>query len=221
MFMKNWLYIIVLVFLICGCGLGTDKKSKLAIATTEITSNDYLDNFNKANFKIIEIDSLKNFSALLNEMKKLSCSKKIIGLNFKDNDTVFKLTGLANCPTNDQINCYFRRNVLIVKNDSLKNISGDLSKLVHIKNLDSEILKIKAKDHNYYYNTDTLKPALIHLHIQDNYPIAKTKEVLKQIVTRFKKDTTLFNYNILFEDFSHLDIPAPPPPTELKGVHIN
>ena len=97
------------------------------------------------------------------------------------------------------------------------NFGGDWDIMVPIKNLNEEIKKITAVDYNFRYNKNILKPALIHLYIEDKYPISKTKEVLREITLQFKKinsemGTDYFRYTLLFEGFSIMDIPPPPPP---------
>ncbi|MEM9078877.1 MAG: hypothetical protein AAGC43_17685 [Bacteroidota bacterium] len=153
-------------------------------------------------------------------MQNLSCQEKSIGIEFRQNDTAYKLTGWTECPTSGVISDYFNRNIIIIKNDSLKNLSGDRDKMVHISHLDVEIKTIIAKDYLYQYNKEILKPALIYLYIEDKFSISKTREVLREIMEQFKKINSqmgvdFFRYDILFGEFSMLDIPPPPPP-ELK-----
>ncbi|WP_147296631.1 hypothetical protein [Flagellimonas nanhaiensis] len=174
-----------------------------------------------SDFETISLDSLQDFGELIKEMQSLSCEEKSIGLEFEQNDTIYKLTGWTECPTSGVISCYFNRNTIIIKNDSLKNLSENWDKMVHISRLDEEIKSISLKDYNFQHDRDILKPALIHLYIEDKFSILKTKEVLKEITRQFKKinsemGTGFFRYNILFEEFSMLDIPPPPPEAKIK-----
>ncbi|WP_189361844.1 hypothetical protein [Algibacter mikhailovii] len=219
--MKTNFYIVFLFAFLSNCDPYTEKEqSEWDNETTELISNSFIENQNQSDFEIINLDSLKNFRELIKKMQKLSCEAKSIGLEFKQNDTIYKLTGWAACPSSNVTSCHFNRNTIYIKNDSLKNFSGNWDKMVHINHLDSEIKNITLKNHHFQYNKNILKPALIHLHIEDKFSISKTKEVLKEITRQFEKINAerpdFFRYNILFEGFSWLDIPPPPPPPELK-----
>ncbi len=214
------LLVLSMWFAHCDSDIEEQESGLELTATTELISDDFLQTQMQADFETISIDSLPNFGALIKKMQKLSCKGKSVGLVFTQNDTLYKLKGWSECPTDGIISCHFNRNIIMIKNDSLKNLSGDWDKMVHISQLDEEIQSISLKDYHFQYNNDILKPALIHLYIEDRFSISKTKEVLKEITRQFKKINSergadFFRYNILFEGFSIFDIPPPPPPPEL------
>ncbi|TQI71119.1 hypothetical protein JM79_2045 [Gramella sp. Hel_I_59] len=183
----------------------------------------YSDHFtelrNEENFKIINIDSFQNFKELTSKMGECTCQDLMSGLSFTVNDKKFFLTGFSECPTFNGVACYFRRNTIMIKNDS---IVTDLfnKKKVPIEELGTELNDIISKPHNFKYNKQVLKPALIHLYIDENQNINQTKKVLKEIIENFQKinsnqKSNFFEYNILFEDFDRTNFPPPPPPPPL------
>lgn len=220
--MKTIFYIPILFTLLISCHTNTESElSDDSRTMARFSSYDYLENENRLDFEIINLDELQNFDELLDKMAELSCADKFIGLGFTNHDTIYKLTGFTKCPTSDVTSCYFRKNILRIKNDSLINLSGDWDKLVHIRNLEKEINQISVVEHHFLYNKGILKPALIHLYIESRYPISKTKEVLQEIVKQFKKINSemgmdYFQYDINFKGYSMLDIPPPPPPTDME-----
>ncbi|WP_291865077.1 hypothetical protein [Maribacter sp.] len=223
--MKSPFQILLLFLFLTCCNHNENEHSEHKKTNTEISSNSYLENFQQPDFVNIKIDSFKNFGELVKKMQELSCAKKSIGLNFNQNDTIFKLTGWADCPNSGINSCYFNRNTMVIKNDSVKNYSGDFDKLKHIKNLGNEISKISTINYHFQYNKNILRPAIIHLYIENSYPIAKTKEVLKQVVKEFKKvnyenEKNFFRYNIIFESYNLLNIP-PPPPNALDKIELD
>lgn len=221
--MKKSFYLVLVSIFLTRCDSDIEKQESglETTATTELISDAYLETQMQANFALVSLDSLPNFGALLKKMEKLSCRGKSIGLEFTENDTLYKLMGWKDCPTDGVISCHFRRNIVMIKNDSLKNLSGDWDKMVHIGQLNEEIKNISLKEYHFQYNKEVLKPALIYLYIEDRFSISKTKEVLKEIICEFKKINSergmgYFRYNVIFEGFSILDIPPPPPPPELN-----
>ena len=220
--MKTIFYILILFIFLTGCySIPESEISDTEKTKAELFSNDFIENEIKSDFEIINLDPLQNFNGLLDKMEELSCLNKIIGLKFTLNDSIYYLTGFTGCPTNGGTACYFNNNTLIIKNDSIKNLSGDWDKMVAIHNLGKEIKKITTIDYHFQFNKEILKPALIHLYIENKYPITKTKEVLHEIVQEFEKinlemGNDYFQYSIIFERFSMLDIPPPPPPPEMQ-----
>lgn len=165
---------------------------------------------------IVDLDSVSNFSELRKKMGQLTCEGKFPGLRFKSNDTIYHLTGSADCPTSAEISCYFRRNLLFIRNDSLVIKFGKNKKKEPIGYLKTELNEIVSKPYNFQRNENKLKPALIHFYVDDKYPISTTKRALKEIVKQFteintKNSSDYFKYNILFEGYDISNIPPPPP----------
>lgn len=191
---------------------------------TDFFSEDYK-NFRFHNkIGIINLDSVSNFSELRKKMSELTCEGKSSGLRFVKNDTIFYLTGLADCPTSSEIGCYFSRNLLFVRNDSLLIEYGKNKKKKPIRFLKAELDEIMSQNHNYQHNKNKLKPALIHFYVEDKYPIETTKRTLKEIIRQFKKinsqnGSDYFKYNILFEKYDITNIPlgSPPKPNEFDN----
>ena len=218
--MKALLYISALFIIGVGCDRPfVNEQEDSQKLSSEFLSSEYSEHFNQPDFETVNLDSLQNFGKLLDNMERISCANKSTGITFTFHDTIYKLMGFTGCPTSNVISCHFNRNTLFVKNDSIKNLSGDWDEMVYIENLDKEIEKVSEVDYHFQFDKDVLKPALIHLYIENKYPISKTKAVLKEIVQQFEKinsemGSDFFRYNINFERYSMVDIPPPPPPPE-------
>ncbi|MCY2686786.1 hypothetical protein [Salinimicrobium sp. TH3] len=208
--MKNWIYILILILTTVSC-----EKFEETSNNQRVYSTDYRSLETESNFEVIDIDSVQNYSELISEMEKLTCQNKISGLKFTFQEKEYFLTGITGCPTKNETACYFARNLIIVKNDS---IITDLfnNKKIPIENLQQELNEIASKPFNFQFDKDDIKPALIHLYIEKNENISTTKKVLKEIVVQFDKfnsesNPDFFKYNILFERFDRTKIPPPPP----------
>ena len=92
-----------------------DEKKPLAQLFSEDFKSFKIDD----KIEIIDLDSVSNFAELKQKMGKLTCGGKSSGLRFKSNNTIYHLTGFTHCPTSGEIGCYFRQNLLFVRNDSL------------------------------------------------------------------------------------------------------
>lgn len=219
--MGKRLYLLVLtIAILTGC----DQLSEIdpgqttsPATTTTFYSADFKEDQKRPEFALVELDSLQNYGQLLRKMQQLSCDNKFTGIQFTDMDTLYGAMGFTECPNDGIFGCHFNRNIFIVKNDSLKNIGFNGHDKMHISKLKQEIKKISSSKYRFQYNKTILEPALIHLFIEDKYPITLTKEVLKEIITQFEKINSemgadYFTYTILFEGISFMDIPPPPPP---------
>ncbi|SHG69152.1 hypothetical protein [Flagellimonas flava] len=177
----------------------------------------YLQSNMEEGFEVLNLDTYNNYGDLLDAMETLSCEEKGIGLKFEHEGISYHTTGFAECPTSWVIDCYFNRNMVMVKNDSLRHFT----KKRHISELQNEIMEFN--DYSGYQGlrgNRRLKPSLLFLYVEDKYPIAKTKEVLKEIVTQFEGINKelghqKYRYHLQFERFSNFDIPPPPPPPAL------
>ena len=167
---------------------------------------------------IIDLDSIENFSELREKMGDIACARKASGIKFNFEKTNYHITGFAECPTSVG-GCYFRKNILMIKNDS---IIIDFKNRRPIENLRSEIDSIISRSYSFQYNKDILEPALIHLYIDDKYPISMTKKVLKEIAEQFENINSsnkpdYFEYDILFESKYFFIVPPPPPPPQVEN----
>jgi len=153
-------------------------------------------------------------------MGELTCEGKVSGLQFKLNNTNYFITGFANCPTTRQTSCYFRRNFISIRNDSLIIKSGNEKKKKHISYLKNELENIMTKPYNFEYDEHKVKPALINFYVEDKYPVATIKTVLKEIAEQFSKinlnnHSGFFKYTIRFNDFDITSITPPPKPNKV------
>ncbi|AXT62277.1 hypothetical protein D1816_18545 [Aquimarina sp. AD10] len=206
-----------LVLFLCSCD--NNPKSKL-----------FSQNFEKSKAKneleVISLDSVMSFSELREMMGKIACKRKVSGLKFEDNDTIYHILGFSSCPTSSEIACYFRRNLLTIKNDSLIIGRGKEKNKKPIKYLKTELENIISKPYNFQHNKDKLKPALIYLYIEDKHTISITKKVLKEIAKQFQNINPVhkpdfFNYTILFKGFDITNVPPPPPPIPPPPIKPN
>lgn len=212
--MKNLIYLLLLVFAV-SC---EELEENSSLSHSKIYSADFKELEHEQNLEIINIDSIKNFAELRSEMGRLTCEKKVSGLKFTANQKEYYLTGFAGCPTSRETACYFRRNHIVIKNDSLVT---DLfhKKKEPIEYLGEELSNMTSHSYNFEFDEDKMRPALIHLYIDEAQPISTTKKVLKEIVEEFEtinsgSPKNFFTYHILFESFDRTNIPPPPPPPQ-------
>ncbi|MEG9329203.1 hypothetical protein V6B16_14765 [Salinimicrobium catena] len=208
--MKNWIYIMILILTTFSC-----EKFEETTNNQRVYSTDYRSLETKSNFEVIDIDSVQNYSELISEMEKLTCQNKISGLKFTFQEKEYFLTGLTGCPNKNETACYFARNLIIVKNDSIITDLFNNTK-VSLENLHQELNEIASEPINFQFDNENIKPALIHLYIEKGKNISTTKKVLKEIVVQFEKFNSnsipgFFKYNILFDRFDRTKIPPPPP----------
>jgi len=211
--MKKLSYVlfIALTFICCG-------GPKERVLEKEVSSKGFIKYKNDDNLKIIELDSFKNFSELRGKMGRLACDGKVSGIKFRYKNRTYYSIGFSECPEFNGVADYFRRNLIIIKNDSLITTLKNRTKQEPIENLQAELKKIVSSNSNFQYDKKILKPALIHLYIEDKYPISTTKKVLKEIIEQFKninsgEELDYFKYSILFEGGEYLIIPPPPQET--------
>lgn len=219
--MRILLYLIILIFASCD-------KSNTNQNQIEIFTKDYRELKSKNILEVINIETIKNFSSLRKMMGNITCNGKASGLKFESNDTLYHTTGFSECPTSQEIGCYFRRNIITIKNDSIV-IKDEEKTKVGINHLTEVLNTIIDNPNNFQSNKNQIKPALIYLYIDDKYSIETTKTVLKEIVTQFQsinkfKGTDYFNFDILFQsyDISSLPpLPKPPkPPPEPSEIEL-
>ena len=208
------------MFLIFACEDYKNEKN-FDIDQTTFFSPRYLKFQNNADLVNINLDSLDNYSSLLEVMENLSCDDKISALTFNSNRKKYFLTGFAECPKPNTVVDYFHRNYMYVVNDSILRIKDNSRKIkrIPIIKFDKYLEDLIESPEAYNYKKTKLKPALIRIFIDDRYSISRTKKNLQIIAEGFKKinsnkNKNLFEYNILFDfgDFSGLIIPPPPPP---------
>ena len=201
------------MFLILSSCSNLDEKKPLY----ELYSQDFKKYQGDNEIGIVDLDSVSNFSELRKKMGELTCEGKLPGLRFKSNDTIYHLTGFADYPTSGEIGCYFRRNLLFIRNDSLVLEFGKNRKKEPIGYLKTELNEIMSKTHTFQHKENKLKPALIHFYVEDKYPMSTTKRALKEIVKQFAEINTenssdYFKYSILFEGYDITNMPPPPKP---------
>lgn len=209
---KNFNYILIFLLTLSSCS-NLDKKKPLNEFSTQDST--MLQTENKIG--IIDLDSVINFSGLRKRMGELTCEGKTSRLRIKLNDTLYHITGFSNCPTSHETDCYFRRNVISIRNDSLIIGFGAGKVKKPISYLKTELENIMSKTSNFQYNENKVNPALFYFYVEDKYPISTTKKVLKEIVEQFslihsKNNPEYFKYNIHFNGFDISNIPPPPPP---------
>lgn len=207
--MNHFKVLFVFLLILYGCNSCKEK---------EVYSSSFVKYNALHKITLIDLDSIKNFSELTNQISKIVCKRKVPGLKFKSNETIYYLTGSSNCSKFSETACYFTPNIFTVKNDTLiSRFNSQDNK--PIEALASKLNVAVSMKGNFKSYEDKVKPAIIHLHIEDKFPISKTKKVLKEIVKQFKrinseKSSDYFEYTILFEGYSISDILPPPPPKE-------
>lgn len=216
--MGRFLYILFLGLCFSSC----EKDIEIEISEPkneifQIYTKDFQEQRWQADFDLVLLDSKRNYPDFLREMYRLSCENIRAGIRFSLRDTIYNLTGFAECPNDGIISCRFNRNIFLIRNDSLKNIGYNNGGKFHISELKKEIQKIVVSPYRFHYEKQILQPALIHFYIEDDQPTSLIKEVLREVVLQFEGINAemgkgFFKYTILFEGFSIMDIPPPPPP---------
>ena len=206
----NITYIIIFIS-VCSCNQQEIKPQ------AQLFSQDYLELKKDNKLEIIDLDSVHNYKNLISRMSKIACKDKLSGLKISFKDTIYNIIGYTNCPEDNTIGCYFRRNFITIQNDSLILERSNKGRKEPIGYLKTMIDSIISKPHNYISNEDKLKPALIQFNVEEKYPINTTKKVLREIATRFQAvvktdNPDFFSYSILFVNYDISKIPPPPPP---------
>ena len=203
------LFIILIVSI--SCNSFDEKETK-----NEIFSSEFKNYEVQNKLELINLDTIKTYSELRNEMVRIDCSGKVAGLKFNYNQVNYSAVGFSYCPNIDESACYFSPNQFIIKNDSIIKYSNKKNSKP-IEYLKTELDTAISKKYNFRYKQDKLRPAVIFFYVEDKHPISVTKKVLKEIIEQFKrinsgKSPDYFEYTILFEGYSFSDIPPPPPP---------
>lgn len=170
-------------------------------------------------YRAIDLDLLNSYTQLMDRAEDTACENEQPTLSFSLRDTIYNIPAFIDCPDDRIISCHFNRNILIVKNDSLINLVRTRNEFSSIENLNEELRFIISKPFNYSSRYSKMKPVLIHLYVEDQYPIITTKKVLSGIAKGFDEinrsyNTDYIKYHILLErtDLSNIPIPPPPPP---------
>lgn len=209
--MKYFLRISVFLILY-SCSNIEDGRTQV-----ELYSNSFISSKTKNNIGMINLDTVESFSELRKAMGKLTCEKRISGLRFEINDSIYNLIGYSDCPISGEIGCHFTPNILNIRNDSLILGHGKEKYSKPISYLKQELNNIIESPYRYYFNEERLKPAVIYFYVDDKQPMSVTKKVLKEIVEEFllinnSKSTSYFEYSILFIGYDITKLPPPPPP---------
>ncbi|WP_434020067.1 hypothetical protein [Lutimonas sp.] len=160
------------------------------------------------------------------EIERISCDKKVSGLKINTKTKVHYITGFTSCPTSGEINCYFRRINIRVKNDSIFNSWSNMNESIPIENLKIELDTLMSKPYNLQYKKEILKPALISLYMDDDISVSTIKKVLCEIAEQFQririsKGSEYFKFNILFYEMYSFEVkPPPPPPLKPEKIEI-
>ena len=191
------------------------------LTSSKIFSDKFLEFQGDPDFEVINLENISNFSTLIDRMQTLSCEDKYTGITYQFNDTIYHQYGYVECPTSGIISCFFNRNTIHIKNDSLKNYRASLNSFYPINSLAHQLNTMKHVDYYDSVGEPVLKQILIYLSIEDHYPISKTKEVLAEIEKQFtkankEKSDNYYRYMIFFEKVSFPDIQPPPPPPVFK-----
>lgn len=206
----------------CDYSLENNQNDKLSeLTSSKIFSDKFLEFQVDPDFEIINLENISNFSTLIDRMQTLSCEDKYTGITYQFNDTIYHQYGYVECPTSGIISCFFNRNTIHIKNDSLKNYRASLDSFHPINSLAHQLNTMKHVDYYDSVGEPVLKQILIYLSIEDHYPISKTKEVLAEIEKQFtkankEKSDNYYRYMIFFEKVSFPDIQPPPPPPVFK-----
>lgn len=226
--MRKHLPIVLLIyasnfFFGCDDTLGINQNEKHSeLSYKRMYSDKFLELQGNPLFEVINIDKVSNFSSLIEKIQALSCENKYPGITYHLNDTIYYQYGYSECSTSNVTSCFINLNSIHIKNDSLKNYRVSLDRSYSIKSLADQLKTMKHVDYFDSGGKPVLKQVLVHLNIEDHYPISKTKEVLAEIEKQFTKANlemgeNYYRYMIYFEDISFSDIPPPPPPPDLEG----
>lgn len=210
--MRSLFLSITCLFLIFSC---VENSSSASIP--KVFSHEFIKVRNSSDFDIIDLDSITNYSELLKKMNLLNCEDKIAGIQFKWENTQYHLIGISGCPALGEIACYFNRNHLYIKNDSIYSGFGIERTQQPIEDLHLVLESIMETPYKYRYDSHKLNQALISFHVTDDQPVTTISRTLKEIVSEFyrinsTKGADFFEYDVLFEDHDVSLLPPPPPP---------
>ncbi|WP_349352660.1 MULTISPECIES: hypothetical protein [unclassified Flagellimonas] len=208
------------LFFSCNNSLENNQDDKLSkLTSSKIFSDKFLEFQGDPDFEVINLENVANFNTLIDRMQTLSCKNKYTGITYQFNDTIYNQYGYTECPTSGVISCFMNSNQIHIKNDSLRNYRISSDKFYSIESLTDQLKTMNAVDYYDSGGKTVLKQILIFLHIEEHYPISKTKEVLAEIQKQFDKanetmGNKYYRHLIFFEKYDYTDIPPPPPPPE-------
>ncbi|MFL1897461.1 hypothetical protein ACJRPK_17300 [Aquimarina sp. 2-A2] len=208
--MRNFHYVFIFYVTLSAC---SNSENQIR---SELFSSEFKRLKLENKLEVVNLDSVSNYDELVKKMSQIFCEDKVAGLQFQLNKITYHVTGYSGCPTDEVVSCFFRRNLLTIRNDSLIFRERKSKPIEYLK---TELKSIMSETYTYQYNENKLKPALFHLYVEDKYTIATTKKVLKEIIEQFDTISKanipdFFKYDILFNDYDVSNIPPPPPPNE-------
>lgn len=207
--LKYPISVLILCFLLSSCESYDDPDQQ------KLYSPGFEKMAGREDLVMIDLDSMSSFAELRDKMGRLTCQRTPSAITFEYQNKKYFLTGYADCPTTHEVACYFRKNFINIKNDSVVTDLFNDNRLP-IEELESELISLTTFPSNFKLQEDIMKPALITLYIDEAENISTTRKVLSEIVKSFQKINTeeqpgFFEYAVLFSFYDPTRIPPPPP----------
>ena len=206
--MKNTLS---LIFLTAICLWSCNKPKEILTEDKTISAyytSDYITSQVKDNFTVTNIDSLSNFSELNNKINEIKCSNRIPGLTFSVDRSNYNLVGCLDCAQSKFKSCKGASDFIFIQNDSII-IDLATERKIHISELGKALEEINNGKYKYRITDRPDLPIIINLNVDDEFPIAMTKDILKVIFDEFEQtsqryNATEYDYEIHFEPYDVL-----------------
>lgn len=207
--MKRHLSLLLTIFLFTACEFG----EKIVVEREDVYYP------SEENFKVetelvsIDLNSVENYAKLHEIMEKNACEGKTSVVKFTHRDQNYNILGGVECPRINVINCFFRANEMYITGDS---VIYDYDVKLPVEKLGEALNDLVSDPRKYAFQSNSLMPALIWFHGDENQSVEVTKELLIRITAEFDKINRVekgkFPYYINFLPRKYQRIPPPPPP---------
>lgn len=173
------------------------------------------ENFDRANLSEIYLDSLKDYSAMLNEIDRVACEDSVPVINYSNNTEKFRLLPWYECSESNTVSCPTLRSRIFIQNDSILTNNRIAHSIDSLDLILKKHLLNKGKDFNY---SDSPNHAGIEIYFKENTASKEISDLLVDLSEKFnrlnrnKKDTLYLK--IYFRDRPFSMLPPPPPPEQ-------
>jgi hypothetical protein len=190
--LKNIISILILLCLLISCGQNKNEKNLIKKEKPEqnflsyrIVTNEFIE---------IDIDTLANFTEILDIIEKIDCKKNYALFKLETDENIFKIQPLQVC---EVIFDYYLREIIYINIDSI-TVNYQLKYPI-------DSLKMVLENHQFNLKNDKNYPLsyekkLISIYVDSTKNISETKKLLLKIISEINELNTKTNFVFVFSD---------------------